>query len=227
MAQEFDLTDPDTFGNGPPHEAYATLRDDAPLYWHEPTANTPDGEGFWCLTRYHDVEWAARSPELLSSDTGGGRDGGGTLIEDLPSGFAAGVLLNMQDDPRHHHIRRVVTPAVSPKALRALEADLAARCDVLLDEAVAAGGCDLLVDVAAELPLQAIAALLGVPQTDRHFLLDWADATLDHDDHNPGESSSRVQDAAAEMSQYSTRLLADKRGCPGEDILGASRMSGV
>ncbi|MFN8040073.1 MAG: cytochrome P450 [Acidimicrobiales bacterium] len=64
-----------------------------------------------------------------------------------------------------------------------------------------------------------MASLLGVPQEDRHFLLDWADATLDYDDHNPGETSARAQEAGAAMSAYSGRLLAEKRANPGDDIL--------
>jgi len=215
----FDLTDPDLFADGPPHDVYAHLRDEAPLYWHAPTANTPDDEGFWCLTRHDDVAWAARQPILFSSVGGGSRDGGGTLIEDLPAGFAAGVLFNMQDDPRHRHLRRLVTPSVSPRRLRRIEAELANRCAALLDGALDRGRCDFLIDVAAELPLQAIASLLGVPQEDRHFLLDWADATLDFDDHNPGETSRRSQEAGAAMSAYCTRLLEEKRSCPTDDIL--------
>ncbi|MGZ6931212.1 MAG: cytochrome P450 [Acidimicrobiia bacterium] len=214
-----DLTDPDLFSDGPPHAVYRRLRDEAPLYWHEPTPNTPGGEGFWCVTRHADVEWAAKHPEVLSSVGGGTRDGGGTLIEDLPVGLAAGVLFNMQDDPRHHHVRRLVSPSVSPKRLRTMEVELARRCDALLDAALERETCDFLVDVAAELPLQAISALLGVPQDDRHFLLDWADATLDFEDHNPGETSTRAQDAGAAMAAYSTRLLEEKRRCPADDIL--------
>ena len=214
-----DLTDPDLFSEGPPHEIYTRLRDEAPVFWHEPTENTPDGEGFWCLTRHEDVAWAARAPELFSSVTGGERSGGGTLIEDLPQGFAAGVLFNMQDDPRHQHIRRLVTPSVSPRRLRQMETALAERCAVLLDQALAHEPCDFLVEVAAELPLQAIASLLGVPQEDRHFLLDWADATLDFDDHNPGETSTKVQKSSAAMSAYCTRLLEEKGRRPADDIL--------
>lgn len=217
--EAIDLTDPDLFVAGPPHDAYRRLRDRAPLFWHGPTATTPDGEGFWCLTRHADVEWAAKQPDLFSSAGGGGREGGGTLIEDLPSGFAAGVLFNMQDDPRHHHIRRLVTPSVSPRRLRGIRESLEERCAQILDAAVDAGGCDFLVDVAAELPLQAIASLLGVPQEDRHFLLDWADATLDYDDHDPGQTSERSQAAGAAMAEYSLRLLEEKRRCPADDIL--------
>lgn len=214
-----DLTDLDRFADGPPHADYRWLRDESPLHRHEPTEHTPDGEGYWSLTRHEDVAWAARQPDLFSSAGGGDRDGGGTLIEDLPAGFAAGVLFNMQDDPRHHHIRRVVTPALSPRRLREIRAELADRCDALLDAALAHDPVDLLVEVAAELPLQAIASLLGVPQEDRHFLLDWADATLDHADDDPGRPSTRAQDAQAAMSAYGTRALAERQSCPADDLL--------
>lgn len=214
-----DLTDLDRFTAGPPHEVFRRLRDDAPVFWHEPTSHTPDGEGFWCLTRHDDVVWGAREAALFSSCTGGNRDGGGTLIEDLPLGFAAGVLLNMQDDPRHHHIRKLVTPSVSPRRLRRLEAELARRCDDILEAAIAQGECDFLVDVAAELPLQAIASLVGVPQAERHRFMDWADAALDYSDRELGEQSARSLRAGTEMYEYGSRLLAQRRACPADDLL--------
>jgi cytochrome P450 len=204
---------------GPPHDVYRHLCDEAPVFWHEPTPTTRGGEGFWCLTRHEDVSWAAREPSLFSSVGGGDRDGGGTLIEDLPTGVAAGVLFNMQDDPRHRHIRRLVTPSVSPRRLGRIEAGLAERCATLLDEALGHDPCDFLVDIAAELPVKAIASLLGVPQDDRHFLLDWADATPDYDDHDPGGTSAKAQAAGAAMSDYCTRLLDEKRTCPADDLL--------
>jgi cytochrome P450 len=216
---DVDLTDLDLFSDGPPHAVFRALRDRAPVFWHEPTGYTPGGEGFWCLTRYEDVQWAARETTLLSSETGGDREGGGTLIEDLPTGLAAGVVFNMQDDPRHHHIRRLITPSLSPRRLRALEGDLAERCAAILDAAVAQGTCDLLVDIAAELPLQAVASLLGVPQEDRHRFMAWADATLDYEDRDPGADSERSQQASAEMFAYGGRLLEHKRACPADDIM--------
>ena len=57
--EAIDLTDLAAFADGPPLAAYRTLRDEAPVFWHEPTASTPDGEGFWCLTRHADVSRAA------------------------------------------------------------------------------------------------------------------------------------------------------------------------
>ena len=174
---DIDLTDLDAFAQGFPHQAFATLRRERPVWFHPPTAHMPGGEGFWVLSRYDDVVSAAADGATFSSASGGGRDGGGTLIEDLPPGFAAGVLLNMMDDPRHRHFRRLATPAVSPRTLREAEEDLRARTAAILDDVLARGRCDFLVDVAAELPLQVIAKLLGIPQEDRHQLFagHWAD----------------------------------------------------
>lgn len=223
---DIDLTDLDRFCAGFPHETFAQLRRAAPVWWHEPTPHTPGGEGFWVLSRYAEVAAAAADAATFASDGSAVRAavgrgaGGGTLIEDLPAGFAAGVLLNMCDEPRHQQVRRLFTPSVSPRALAAMEDDLRARAVALVDEVVAHGGeCDLLTDVAAELPLQAVAELLGVPQHDRHRLLAWADATLDYDDRDLGEQGARAAAASAEMFEYGTALLAEKRRCPAGDLL--------
>ena len=218
--EDIDLTNLDLFVDGPPHEVYEALRNDAPLFWHEPTEHTPGGEGFWCLTRYADVEWAARNAQRFSSASGNCRDGGGTLIEDLPNGFGPGVLFNMQDAPRHHYIRRLVTPSLTPKRLRSIETELSERCGEILDAAVETGEVDFLTAVAAELPLQAIASLLGVPQSDRHQFMEWFDTMLDHGDgRNLGEQSGASQQAGAEMFAYGADLLDHKRRCPADDMM--------
>jgi cytochrome P450 len=191
------------------------------VWFHPPTANTPGGEGFWVLSRFDDVAAAAADGSTFSSHCGGPRRDGGTLIEDLPSGFAAGVLLNMMDDPRHQQIRKLCLPSLSPARLRTIEADLRARAEAIADEAVAAGEVDFLRAVAAELPLQAVAALLGVPQDDRHLLFGWANATLDYDDRQLGETSEASAAAAAEMYEYGQRLIAEKRRRPTDDLLSA------
>jgi cytochrome P450 len=215
-----DLTDLDRFAAGFPHDVFTALRRERPIWFHPPTRHTPGGEGFWVLTRHGDIAGAAAEP-ALSSATGGDRNGGGTLIEDLPLGFAAGVLLNMMDDPRHRRVRRLATPAVSPRTLREAEAELRARTAAILDAAIARGRCDFLVEVAAELPLQVIAKLLGIPQADRHQLFAWANATLDYDDRDLGEHSNKLLGAGAAMFEYGGRLIAEKRRAPADDLLSA------
>lgn len=216
---DIDLCDLDRFAGGFPHEVFSQLRATAPVWWHPPTEHTPDGDGFWVVSRYADVAATAADGERFSSETGGDRDGGGTLIEDLPSGFAAGVLLNMMDEPRHQQIRKLCTPSVTPRALAGVEDDLRARAIAIVDGAVSAGRCDFLMDVAAELPLQAAAQLLGVPQDDRHRLFEWANVTLDYDDRDLGEIGERQAAASAAMFDYGTQLVAAKQGCPDRGLM--------
>jgi len=218
---DFDLTDLDRFAHGFPHEVFTRLRHEAPVWFHPATPHTPGGEGFWVVSRYADVLAVATDARTYSSERGGAREGGGTLIEDLPSGFATGVLLNMMDDPRHQKLRRLATGTVSPRALTALEDELRTRTAAIVDAAVAHGRCDFLLDVAAELPLQAVARLLGVPQEDRHRLFAWANATLDYDGRDLGESDERTRAAQAAMFEYGSWLIGEKRRAPGDDMLSA------
>ena len=97
---QVDLTDLDTFAGGFPHDVFRLHRDQAPVWWHEPTVHTPDGEGFWSVATYDEVLRVLSDPVTYSSETGGDRPYGGRIIQDLP---VAGVVLNMMDDP--------VTPA--------------------------------------------------------------------------------------------------------------------
>jgi cytochrome P450 len=227
MMDGLDLTDLDLFARGFPYEVFDMLRRDAPVWFHPPTANTPGGEGFWVISRYAHIVAAASDGTTFSSESGPGRTGGGTLIEDLPGGFAAGVLLNMMDDPRHQRFRRLLMPSLVPRTLRLIEADLRQRAQRIVEMALAKGECDFLTDVAAELPLQAVAQLLGVPQEDRHQMLRWADATLDHEDRGLGESTERTQQAAAEMFAYGTALLERKRDEPADDLLSLAAQARI
>jgi cytochrome P450 len=217
--EDIGLTCLDRFASGFPHEVFTFLRHQAPIWFHPPTAHTPGGEGFWVISRHADIAAVAGDAETLSSESGGTRQGGGTLIEDLPGGFVSGVMLNMMDAPRHPRIRRLITPSVSPRALGLLEAELRERTLHIVDEVAARGACDFLIEVAAELPLQAISRLLGVPQEDRHRLFHWANASLDYDDRELGQEGDKTRAAHAAMFQCGAGLIANKRACPQDDLL--------
>lgn len=218
---EIDLTDLNLFVDGFPHDVFAELRREVPVWWQVPTEHTPDGVGFWVLSRYADVRAAAADAETFSSERGPGQDGGGTLIQDLPYGFGAGVLLNMTDDPRHQRVRRLLAPAVTPRALARMEAELRARTSAILDAVAEEGHCDFLRQVAMELPVQATLALLGVPNEDRHQLVEWTNATLAYEDRELGEETEGTRQAAADMATYATELIERKRRQPADDVLTA------
>ncbi|HUO37371.1 MAG TPA: cytochrome P450 [Mycobacterium sp.] len=216
---DVDLTDLDRFAVGFPYHVFDALRSESPVWFHPPTAHSPGGDGFWVLSRYADIVDAAADAETFSSETGGARDGGGTTLEDMPRGYLVGVLLNMMDDPRHARFRHLLTPSVAPRVLQRIETDLRRRAAGIVEAALAKTDCDFLVDVAAELPLQAVAQLVGVPQEDRHELMNWANVTLDYEDREVGETTERLTQASAKMFEYGSKLLEHKRRNPADDLL--------
>jgi cytochrome P450 len=215
-----DLTDLDRFADGFPHEMFAALREHAPMWWQAPTAHTPDGEGFWAITRHADLLAVVRDPVTFSSESGPGRDGaGGTILEDLAPGVGPGVMLNMSDPPTHTRIRGLVSRDFTPKAVERLVPFLRARAARVLDGALARGRCDFLVDVAAELPLQTIAQVLGVPEADSHQLFAWTSTILDYRDRDLGGTSDELAGAALGMVEYGGALIEEKRRRPVDDML--------
>ncbi|MGV0592073.1 cytochrome P450 [Mycolicibacterium vulneris] len=212
-----DLTDLDNFASGFPHELFAAHRREAPVYWHEPTAHTPDGEGFWSVATHAETLAVLRDAETYSSVTGGTRPFGGTLLQDLS---IAGQVLNMMDDPRHSEIRRLVSSGLTPRMIRRVEDDLRARTRRLLDDVVAGEPLDFLVDVAAELPMQMICILLGVPESERHWLFQAIEPQFDFGGSRTATMAQlSAEEAGSRMYTYGQELIAAKRADPTDDML--------
>jgi len=215
--KDIDFTDLDNFAEGFPHQLFAIHRRDAPVFWHEPTENTPDGEGFWSVATYPETLAVLRDPVLYSSVTGGERPFGGTLLQDLP---IAGQVLNMMDDPRHTHIRRLVSSGLTPRMIRRVEDDLRHRARALLDGIEPGVAFDFLVDVAVELPMQMICILLGVPESERHWLFEAIEPSFDFGRSRKGEVTRlSIEEAGSRIYAYGTDLIAKKRAAPGDDML--------
>lgn len=218
---DIDFTDLDHFANGFPHELFAAHRREAPVYWHEPTDNTPDGEGFWSVATHPETLEVLRDPVTYSSVTGGTRPYGGTLLQDLA---IAGQVLNMMDDPRHSQIRRLVSSGLTPRMIRRVEDDLRGRTRRLLDAVRPGEPFDFLVDVSAELPMQMICILLGVPDSERHWLFEAIEPQFDYGGSRKAalKQISVADDAAAagaRMYSYGMELIAAKRADPTDDML--------
>ncbi|MBX9979134.1 MAG: cytochrome P450 [Mycobacterium sp.] len=212
-----DFTDLDNFANGFPHELFAVHRREAPVFWHEPTDNTPDGEGFWSVATYPETLEVLRDPVTYSSVTGGSRPFGGTLLQDLA---IAGQVLNMMDDPRHSQIRRLVSSGLTPRMIRRVEDDLRARARRLVDEVVPGQPFDFLVDIAAEVPMQMICILLGVPESERHWLFEAIEPQFDFGGSRKAALSQlSIEEAGSRMYTYGQELIAAKRAQPTDDML--------
>jgi cytochrome P450 len=214
---DIDFTDLDNFADGFPHALFDVHRREAPVYWHQPTDNTPDGEGFWSVATYPETLEVLRDPITYSSVTGGGRPFGGTLLQDLA---IAGQVLNMMDDPRHSRIRRLVSSGLTPRMIRLVEDDLRARTRRLLDGVVPGEPFDFLVDIATELPMQMICILLGVPESERHWLFEAIEPQFDFGGSRKASLSQlSVEEAGSRMYCYGQELIAAKRAEPTDDML--------
>ncbi|MET0896642.1 MAG: cytochrome P450 [Mycobacterium sp.] len=217
MLTGVDLTDLELFAAGFPHSVFASHRLEAPVFWHAPTEHTPDGEGFWSVATYPETLAVLRDPIGFSSVTGGARPYGGTLLQDLS---IAGQVLNMMDDPRHSQIRRLVSSGLTPRMIARVESELRSRTRRLLDGVAAGVPVDFVTSVAAEIPMQMICILLGVPESERHWLFEAIEPQFDF---GVSRSASLAQlspeEAGTRMYSYGVDLIAAKRSSPGDDML--------
>jgi cytochrome P450 len=206
-----DLSSGESFRDGFPHDRFTWLRAHDPVHWHEPTERTPDGEGFWVVSRHADVMAVLRDPTTFSSDRAGGlRERGGTGMKDERS---AGTMLNMTDEPQHYRLRSLVNRGFTPRAIAELEDELRRRTVRLLD-AVGDEPFDAVHGFARELPAQAICIVLGIPEDDRRELLDTLDRGIEAD-----STSIVSSDATKVLREYAARLIADKRARPDGGIM--------
>ncbi|MFM9967322.1 MAG: cytochrome P450 [Burkholderiales bacterium] len=205
-----DLSDGQTFVHGFPHDFFTWLRAHEPVYWHAPTTVTPDGEGFWVVSRYADVDAVIMDPLAYSSDKGGTRTAGGTTIKDE---LSAGKVMNQTDDPLHKRLRGIVNEGFSVKAISALEAELRRRTRELLATIKPGERIDFAHQVAREIPTQAICIVLGVPEKDRLTLADWIDQGI-------AAPSDEViaEEYVRKVRRYAQGLIEEKRAHPQSDI---------
>ncbi len=214
---EIDLTDLDNFSAGFPHDLFDLHRRTAPVFWHEPTEHTPDGEGFWSVATHAETLAVLRDPVTFSSVTGGSRPFGGTLLQDLA---VAGQVLNMMDDPRHAEVRRLVSSGLTPRMIARVEDDLRMRTRGLLDDVMPGEPLDFLVEVAAELPMQMICILLGVPESERHWLFEAIEPQFDFGRaRSASVGQLTAEEAGSRMYTYGQELIAAKRAQPTDDML--------
>ena len=155
-----DLSDSRSFVPGVPHAWLAHLRRHDPVHWQEERG----GPGFWAVTRYEDCVTVNRDYERFSSAARG------TMPFEMPDADIAqqGLMMLNMDPPLHTRYRRLVNKGFTPRMVRDLEENIHRVTDSVIDQVIERGEADFVTDLSAELPLQVIAELLGVPGDDRH-----------------------------------------------------------
>jgi cholest-4-en-3-one 26-monooxygenase len=205
-----DLFDPDTYVPGIPHERFAELRREAPVSLHH------DGDSrYWCVVRHQDLVAVNRDASAFSSWERT------ALLDFEDEGQLEQqrmMMLNM-DPPEHTKLRKIVNKGFTPKMIRDLQDHLAEEAEQIVAAAVEAGDVDFVDQVAAELPLIAIAEFLGVPREDRRIIFDLSNRMVGSADPEYQLEAEAAGVAAMEMFAYAQALADDRRASPRDDIV--------
>jgi cytochrome P450 len=130
------------------------------------------------------------------------------------------MILNMMDGPRHARIRRLVSTGLTPRTVVRLEDELRRRTRVLVEQIDDGAAFDVVRNIAGELPMQAICILLGIPESDRHWLFESVEHAFDfRDGREAFETPPEAAAAHARMFEYGSELIAAKRRSPTDDML--------
>ena len=212
-----DLTDPDLYARRVPQREFAELRRSAPIWWNEQrTGSKGFGDrGFWAVTRHADVMTVSHNDKLFSSWENTAIIRFEDNIDRDGIDMQRVIMLNT-DPPHHTEMRRIVSRGFTPRAIGSLRDALTARARQIVMTALEEGSGDFVTDVACELPLQAIAELIGVPQDDRKQIFDWSNRMIGYDDPDfMGDGAM----AAMELIGYAMAMAEDRKACPRDDII--------
>jgi cytochrome P450 len=212
------LVSPEFVAN--PYPLLARLRQEEPVYWS-------DGIGGWLLTRYDDILISFKQTTHYSNENRLGK-----AVEYLPperrakfkpfeDHYATKGLLH-SDPPDHTRLRALVTREFTVMIVEKMRPRIQEVVDGLLDAAEKNGRMDVVPDLAAALPVQVIAEILGVPPPDRYLIRKWTDHILRFQGVNkPSEADlSRAQDALMEMRAYIKSMINERRRQPCGDLMG-------
>jgi cytochrome P450 family 142 subfamily A polypeptide 1 len=183
-----------------PHDELSWLRANAPVYWDEASQ-------LWGIARYDHVKEIETNPEVFSNANGVRPDAGATpMLIDL-------------DDPAHRRRRQLVAEGFTPRRVREQEPKVRAVVNRLIDQVCGAGECDFVWDLAAWLPLVMIGDALGVDPADHPALMKWSDDLLRGQGQTDEGLLTKMIEAFSAYTEYATRVIEDRRGCPRDDLM--------
>jgi len=217
VAPQINLIDAGAYQRyGPPHDQFAWLRENAPVYWHA-NGGRDGWPGFWAVTRHEEVAFVSRHPELFSSTRRL------VVFGEVPEPQVAMqrlMMLNM-DPPQHTRQRAFVNRGFTPRMIGRLEEHITEVCYGLIDAVRSRGTADFVTEIAAPLPLQVICELMGAPLEDRDRIYKLSNQLVGADDPEfQSPTGQRMQHAAAvEIYAYAGELAARRRARPADDIV--------
>ncbi|HYB37716.1 MAG TPA: cytochrome P450 [Mycobacterium sp.] len=219
LPPEFDFTDPNIYVERLPVEEFAEVRKAAPICWIEQPPGKGGGfndGGYWAITKLNDVKEVSLRSDVFSSYENCviPRFKNDTAREDIE--VQRFVMLNM-DAPHHTRLRKIISRGFTPRAIGRLQDELNERAQNIAKAAAAEGSGDFVEQVSCELPLQAIAGLLGVPQNDRNKLFRWSNEMTGNEDPEYADIDPKM--SSAELIAYAMKMAEERAKNPGDDIV--------
>lgn len=208
---DIDVYSPDSYTQGIPHEQFAWLRANAPVYWHE----HPEGYGYWVLTRHADVLQVSRDFKRFSAERGF------VMVDDLPDDIlemTRNQLLGM-DPPKHGPLRRAVITRFTSRMLAELEPrvrDIARAVMAQIDEPAEV---NFVESLAGDLPTAVICSMLEIPRDMWAQIRRWSDLQTSSTDPDLGGTMEEVNQASVEMGTYGFELAMERKDAGGDDLI--------
>jgi cytochrome P450 len=212
------LRDPEFFVDHDPHPLWQELREKDPIHWTEDSR-----KGFWSVTRYDDIVDVVSKPTLFSSAYMFALPSSPDLEQLTPAMLGSGESLLMTDPPLHAVMRRAFNRLMLPRAVGRFEAPGPQLVREILDEAMARGECDFVVDIAARMPMAFICEIMAIPRSDWPDLFKWANMIAGYDDPEyqveSGSPLDTQQQGARLIGKYCLNTALARRAGDGEDLL--------
>lgn len=206
---DIDLTDSETFAATDLGAFWRRLRREAPVCWHPATGDCP---GFWVVSRHADVTAVYKDPVTFTSEKG-------NVLVTLLAGedSAAGKMCAVTDGVRHQEMRNALLKSFSPKVIAKLRERIWNNTHRLVAAATRKGECEFAAEVSERIPMTTISDLLGVPESDRDFLLSRNRAALSSD--TPRQSREDAWTARNDILLYFAELMEQRRGRDFDDVI--------
>ncbi len=208
--EELNLYDPGTYAEGFPHEYFQKARAENPIF-HREDHPFWEGGNYWNLTRREDVYEVSRNWELYSSSPHPFFES-----EEEQEGNPTSLLLISLDPPDHTKMRLLVNKGFTPRRVKDLEIKIQNTVKRLIDDVADKGSCDMVSDIAVELPLQVIADLVGIPSEDRHKIFEWTELSFGFDQSYTPEQR---QEAIINMYVYAEQMCVSRQKDPQDDLI--------
>lgn len=206
-----DVYDPDNYTAGIPHQQFAWLRENAPVYWHE----HPAGHGYWVVSKHADVLSVSRDFKTYSAEEGF------VMVDDLPPDIlemARNQLLGM-DPPKHGPLRRAVITRFTSRMLAELEPQVRAIARDVMRQITEPSQVNFVESLAGDLPTAVICSMLEIPRDMWATIRRWSDLQTSGSDPDLGGTPEEINQASVEMGTYGFQLASERKDQGGDDLI--------